>query len=160
MKKSEWKRTVKDKVKNQIQERVEKRMENKTKLRTVREDKQEKKLVIATCDSDQVKGIIKIKLHMCELKKNYPREEEDMKCLICICNQKEDNRTCCYQSVKQQKHTVPLYNTKYRIPLISGQKYLVKLAIQRKQRTKKIIIMMKKIRKRRREGVRMNNNKN
>ena len=39
MKKSEWKRTVKDKVKNQIQERVVKRMENKTKLRTVREDK-------------------------------------------------------------------------------------------------------------------------
>ena len=39
MKKSEWKRTVKDKIKNQIQERVEKRMENKTKLRTVREDK-------------------------------------------------------------------------------------------------------------------------
>ena len=39
MKKSERKRTVKDKVQNQIQERVEKEMENKTKLRTVREDK-------------------------------------------------------------------------------------------------------------------------
>ena len=159
MKKSEWKRTVKDKIKNQIQERVEKRMENKTKLRTVREDKQEKKLVIATCDSDQVKGIIKIKLHMCELKKNYPREEEDMKCLMHMQSKRRHNRTCSYQSVKQQKHAVPLYNTKYRIPLISGQKYLVKLAIQRKQRTKKIITM-KKIRKRRREGVRMNNNKN
>ena len=159
MKKSEWKRTVKDKIKNQIQERVEKRMENKTKLRTVREDKQEKKLVIATCDSDQVKGIIKIKLHMCELKKNYPREEEDMKCLMHMQSKRRHNRTCSNQSVKQQKHAVPLYNTKYRIPLISGQKYLVKLAIQRKQRTKKIITM-KKIRKRRREGVRMNNNKN
>ena len=30
MKKSEWKRAVKDKVPNQIQERVEKEMENKS----------------------------------------------------------------------------------------------------------------------------------
>ena len=84
MKKSEWKRTIKDK----IQERVEKEMENKTKLRTVREDKWERKEYIAKCDSDLVKDIIKIRLHMWELKKNYPREEEDMECPIC--NQKED----------------------------------------------------------------------
>ena len=51
-KKSQWKRTIKDKVQNRIQERVEKDMENKTKLRTVREDKWE---YIATCDSDLVK---------------------------------------------------------------------------------------------------------
>ena len=42
MKKSERKRTVKDKVQNQIQERVEKEMENKTKLRTVREEEDTK----------------------------------------------------------------------------------------------------------------------
>ena len=36
MKKSEWKRRVKDKVQNKIQERKKKEMENKTKLRTVR----------------------------------------------------------------------------------------------------------------------------
>ena len=88
MKKSEWKRTIKDKIQNKIQERVEKEMENKTKLRTVREDKWERKEYIAKCDSDLVKDIIKIRLHMWELKKNYPREEEDMKCPIC--NQKED----------------------------------------------------------------------
>ena len=81
MKKSEWKRTIKYKVQNKIQERVEKEMENKTKLRTVREDKWERKEYIATCDSDIVKHI-KIRLHMQELKRNYPREE-DMKCLIC-----------------------------------------------------------------------------
>ena len=88
MKKSHWKITVKDKIQNQIQERVEKEMENKTKLRTVREDKWERKEYITTCDSDLVKDIIKIRLHMWELKKNYPREEEDTKCPIC--NQKED----------------------------------------------------------------------
>ena len=88
IKKLEWKRTVEDKVQNQIQERVEKEMENKTKLRTVREDKWERKEYIATCDSDLVKDIMKIRLHMSELKKNYPREEQDTKCPMC--NQKED----------------------------------------------------------------------
>ena len=42
MKKSEWKRRIKDKVQNKIQESVEKKMVNKTKLRTVREDKWER----------------------------------------------------------------------------------------------------------------------
>ena len=69
MKKSERKRTVKDKVQNQIHERVEKKIENKTKLRTVREDKWEIKEYKATCDSDLVKDIIKISLHMWKLKK-------------------------------------------------------------------------------------------
>ena len=63
MKKSERKRTIKDKVQNKIQERVEKEMENKTKLRTVREDKRKRKEYIAKCDSDLVKDIIKIRLH-------------------------------------------------------------------------------------------------
>ena len=75
MKKSDWKRTTKDKVQNQIQERVEKEM----RLRTVKEGKWERKEYIATCDSDLVKQIIKVRLHMWELKKNYPREEEDTK---------------------------------------------------------------------------------
>ena len=88
MKKSEWKRTIKDKVQHKIQETVEKEMENKNKLRTVREDKWERKEYIATCDSDLVKDILKIRPHMWELKKNFPREEEGMKCPIC--NQKED----------------------------------------------------------------------
>ena len=52
MKKSNWKRTVTDKIQNQIQERVEKEMENKTKLRTVQEDKWERKEYITTCGSD------------------------------------------------------------------------------------------------------------
>ena len=64
MKKFEWKRTVKDKVQNQIQERKEKEIKNKTKLRTVRENKWERNEYIATCDSDLVKEIIKIRLHM------------------------------------------------------------------------------------------------
>ena len=88
MKKLDWKRTFKDKIQNQIQDRVEKEMENKTKLRIVREGKWERREYITTCDCDLVKDIKKIRLHMWELKKNYPREEEDTKCPIC--NQKQD----------------------------------------------------------------------
>ena len=43
MKKSEWKRRIKDKVQNKIQEGAEKEVENKTKLTTVKEDKWERK---------------------------------------------------------------------------------------------------------------------
>ena len=64
MKKSEWKRAIKYKAQNKIQERVEKEMENKTKLRTVREDKWGRKEYIATFDSNLVKDIIKIRLHL------------------------------------------------------------------------------------------------
>ena len=75
MKKSELKRTIEFKVQNKIQERVEKEMENKTKQRKVREDKWGRKEYIATCDSDLVKDIIKIRLHMWKRKKNYPRKK-------------------------------------------------------------------------------------
>ena len=60
-------------------------MENKTKRKTVREEKWKRK--VTTCNNDLIKDI-KIRLHMWELKKNYPREKENMKCPIC--NGKED----------------------------------------------------------------------
>ena len=63
-------------------------MENKTKLETVGQDDWERKEYTKTCHSDPVKEIVKIRLHMWELKKNYPREEEDSK--FPLCNQKED----------------------------------------------------------------------
>ena len=72
-------------------------MENKTKLRIVKEDKRKRKEYIVRCDSDLVKDIVKIRLHMYKLKKNHPREKEDMKCPIC--NQKED--TTEQQSIKE-----------------------------------------------------------
>ena len=52
MKKSEWKRRIKDKVRNKIQKNVEKEIENNTKPRTVRKNNQERKKQIATCNSD------------------------------------------------------------------------------------------------------------
>ena len=93
MKKSEWKRTVKDKVQNQIHERVEKKMENKNKLRTVREDKRRRKEYMATCDSDLIKDIIKISLHMWELKKKLSKRRRGHK-MPHMQSKGRHNRTC------------------------------------------------------------------
>ena len=91
MKKSDWKRTVKTKIKLRIKFKKEQKRKLRIKpnqLRTVTR-KVGKKDYMTTCDSDLVKDYIKIRLHvMWELKKNYPREEEDTKCPVC--NQKED----------------------------------------------------------------------
>ena len=125
MKKSDWKRTVKDKIQNQIQERVENEMENKTKLRTVREDKWERKEYLTTCDSDLVKDIIKIRLHIWELKKNYPREEEDTECPVC--NQKEDTT----EHIRECQTAETVYKTRDNTPNQSAE--VVKLYRQNKE---------------------------
>ena len=70
---------MKDKIQDEIQKKVEQEMESQTKLRTVREDKQEREEYITTCNND----ILKIRLHMSELKKNYLREKENMKFPTC-----------------------------------------------------------------------------
>ena len=76
-------KTIKDKVQKKIQGNLEKEMVNKTRLRTVREEKCERKEYIATCDRCLVKDLMKIRLHAWELKKNYPREKADVKFPIC-----------------------------------------------------------------------------
>ena len=67
------------------------------------------------CDSDLVKDIIKIRQHMWELRKNYPREEKDIKCPIC--NEKEDTKEHVLEC-----QTTEQYTESKIIPLISGQK--------------------------------------
>ena len=95
MKKSEWKRKVKESIQEQVQKRTEAEMENKTKMRTINKDKWERKDYIRNCDSDIIKDVIKIKLHMWELKKNYPGEAEDITYPLCKENEDTtDNRTC------------------------------------------------------------------
>ena len=96
MKKSEWKRRIKDKVRNKIQKNVEKEIESKTKPRTVRKNNQERKKQIVTCNSD--------------LKKDYKNQatyvrtekKEDMKCLIC--NGKEDTTKRVLECQQQEQY--------------------------------------------------------
>lgn len=88
MRKAEWKRKVKERIQEEIQRRAETEMESKTKMRTICKDKWERKAYINNCDSDIIKDIIKIRLNMWELLKNYPREAVDTTCPLC--KEKED----------------------------------------------------------------------
>ena len=58
-------------------------MRQKTKTRTIKDDKWERKKYIEQCKGDIVKDIIKIRLHMWDLKKNYKKEEEQPLCPLC-----------------------------------------------------------------------------
>ena len=58
-------------------------MGQKTKTRTIKDDKWERKKYIEQCKGDIVKDIIKIRLHMWDLKKNYKKEEEQPLCPLC-----------------------------------------------------------------------------
>ena len=58
-------------------------MRQKTKTRTIKDDKWERKKYREQCKGDIVKDIIKIRLHMWDLKKNYKKEEEQPLCPLC-----------------------------------------------------------------------------
>ena len=76
----------------------------------MREDKWERKEYIATRDSDLIKDIIK-RLHMWELKKNCPREE-DMKCRIF--NGKEDTTEHILKWQTAETIVVKVYRNIYK----------------------------------------------
>ena len=100
----------------------------------------ERKEYIATCNSDLIKGMIKIRLHICELKKYCPREGEQlasyrhMKCIM-----KTEARP--QQMVAQQtwgtsvklQHSI---QNKYNTPNQQGQKGQVKVTDKIKELSK------------------------
>ena len=58
-------------------------MGQKIKARTIKDDKWERKEYTEQCKGDVVKDIIKIRLYMWDLKKNYKKEEEQPLCPLC-----------------------------------------------------------------------------
>ena len=73
MKKSTWKKDVKTKIKEKIQQRLTYDLEEKSKARTIQKDKQKTKKYIKKGNTDDIKDILKIRLHMWDVKKNYPK---------------------------------------------------------------------------------------
>ena len=65
------------------EERTKQEMSNKTKARTIVEDKWERKKYLQECDSDIIKNVIKIRLHMWQVNCNYKRDNTDTKCPLC-----------------------------------------------------------------------------
>ena len=88
MKKPTWKIEVKTKIKETIQQRLTDDLKEKTKARTIQKDKWLKKEYIKNDNADDIKYILKIRLHMWDVKKNYPKNDTDTICPIC--RKKED----------------------------------------------------------------------
>ena len=65
---SKWKEQVKGKMGESTEERTKQEMANKTKARTIVQDKWKRKKYLQECDSDTIKDVIKIRLHMWQVK--------------------------------------------------------------------------------------------
>ena len=74
---------VKGKAIDRIRKRMKEDMQEKIKCRTLQNDKWERKQYIKKCESNTIKDVIKIRLHMCNTKCNYKRNEIDTTCPLC-----------------------------------------------------------------------------
>ena len=88
MKKSTWNREVKTKIKKKIQQRLTDSLKEKTKARTIQKDKWLMKEYIKNGNEDDIKDILKIRLHMWDVKKNYSKNDTDT--IFPICRKEED----------------------------------------------------------------------
>ena len=110
MSKSKWKKQVKEKIGKSIEERTKQEMANKTKARTIVEDKWERKKYLQECDSDTIKDVIKIRLHMWQVNCNYKRDNTDTKCPLC--QKSEDTTEHVLECEKAKKFTLSKENSK------------------------------------------------
>ena len=77
------KKKVKGKAIDRIRKRMKEDMQEKTKCRTLQNDKWERKQYIKKCESNTIKDVIKIRIHMWNTKCNYKRNELDTTCPLC-----------------------------------------------------------------------------
>ena len=85
-------------------------MANKTKARTTVEDTRKRKKYLQDCDSDTVKDVIKIKLHMWQVNCNYKKYNTDTKCPLC--QKSEDTTEHVLECEKAKKFTLSKENNK------------------------------------------------
>ena len=82
-------------------------LKEKTKARTIQKDKWLMKEYIKNGNADDIKDILKIKLHMWNVKKNYPKNDTNTICPIC---RKEEDTTehvlDCEVVLEKGKHTI------------------------------------------------------
>ena len=74
---------VKGKAIDRIRKRMKEEMQEKTKCRTLRNDNWERKQYIKKCESNTIKDVIKIRLHMWNTKCNDKRNESETTSLLC-----------------------------------------------------------------------------
>ena len=79
-KKSTWKKEEKEKVISKLKKRMSEEMEGKAKCRAIENYNWGRKEYMKDSNSGTIKDIIKIRLHMCEVKANYGRKDLDSRC--------------------------------------------------------------------------------
>ena len=84
-------------------------MTNKTKARTIVEDKWERKKYLQECDSDTIKDVIKIRLHMWGVNWNCKKDDTDTKCPLC--KKSEDTTEHVLECEKAKKFTLSKENS-------------------------------------------------
>ena len=109
MSKSKWKKQVKEKIRKPIERRTNQEITNKTKPRTIIEDKWERKKYLQE-DSETIKDVIKIRLHMWQVSYNYKRDNTDIK--HPLCKKLEDTTEHVLECEKDKKFTLSKENSK------------------------------------------------
>ena len=99
MKKSTWKREVKTKIKGKIQQKLADDLKGKFKARTIQKDKWQMKEYIKKGNADDIEDIWKIRLHMWDVKKNYPKNDTQIQ-YVQFAEKKKIQQSMC-QIVKQ-----------------------------------------------------------
>ena len=93
-----------------IEERTKQEMANKTKARTILEDKWERKKYLQKCDSETIKHVIKIRLHMWQVSSKYKRNNTDTK--RPLCKKTKDTTAHVLECQKDEKFTLIKENSK------------------------------------------------
>ena len=88
--KSTRKKEVKEKIISKVKRRMKEEMEGRTKCGAIENDKGRRKECIKESNSGTIKDIMKIRLHMWEVKANYGRKGPDSRCPMC---QSEEDTT-------------------------------------------------------------------
>ena len=81
IKKSEWKRKLKEEIENCVAKELEEHSRNMTKLRFT--TKFQRQRYVTECRMEKVKKIMKMRLNMVELKANFKGKYEDTTCAAC-----------------------------------------------------------------------------
>ena len=81
--KSTWKKQVTEKVISKVKKRMSEEMAERTKCRTIENDKWGRKEYMNESNSGTIKDIIKIILHVWELKANCGKKGFDNRCPMC-----------------------------------------------------------------------------
>ena len=108
---STWKREVKTKIKKKIQQRLTDDLKENAKARTIQKDKWLMKEYIKNSHADDMKNILKIRLHMWDAKKNNPKNDTDTICRICRKKEDTPEHVPDFEVVlEKKKHTIKISN--------------------------------------------------